>query len=59
MKKYDEIWCVFDADPKPSNPSQIMNFNSAIMLAEKQKFFVAYSHQAFEYWLLLHMDDHQ
>lgn len=56
---YDEVWCVFDADPKPDNPKQLENFNAAIRLAERHKFGVAYSHQAFEYWLILHFEDHQ
>ena len=25
--KYDQVWCVFDADPKPDNPKQLENFN--------------------------------
>lgn len=59
LKKYDQVWCVFDADPKPDNPKQASNFNNAIALAEKKKFGIAYSHQAFEYWIILHLDDHQ
>ena len=58
-KKYDKVWCVFDADPKPDNPNQLKNFNAAIDAAKKYGFGVAYSNQAFEYWLLLHFDDHQ
>lgn len=58
-KDYDQVWCVFDADPKPDNPKQIENFNKAIVLARKYGFGVAYSHQAFEYWLILHFEDHQ
>lgn len=58
-KLYDQVWCVFDTDPKPDNPNQLQNFNSAIALAEKNGFGVAYSNQAFEYWLILHFDDHQ
>lgn len=56
---YDQIWCVFDADPKPDNPKQLENFNNAIWLAEKLGFGIAYSNQAFEYWLILHFEDHQ
>ncbi len=56
---YDQVWCVFDADPKPSNPSQAKNFNDAIKLAAKNNFGIAYSNQAFEYWLILHLNDHQ
>ncbi|MGL4632300.1 MAG: RloB family protein [Leadbetterella sp.] len=58
-KKYDQIWCVFDADPKQDNPKQLENFNNAIKLANKLNFGVAYSNQAFEYWLILHFEDHQ
>lgn len=57
--KYDQVWCVFDADPKPDNAVQASNFNKAIQLAESNEFGVAYSNQAFEYWLILHFDDHQ
>lgn len=56
---FDQVWCVFDADPKPDNPKQAQNFNDAINLANKNDFGVAYSNQAFEYWLILHLDDHQ
>ncbi len=58
-KNYDQVWCVFDADPKQDNPKQLENFNNAIRLAGKLKFGVAYSNQAFEYWLILHFEDHQ
>ncbi len=58
-KRYDQVWCVFDADPKPDNPKQLENFNSAIFLAKKLGFGIAYSNQAFEYWLILHFEDHQ
>lgn len=58
-KKYDQVWCVFDADPKPSNPYQAENFNNAIKKAKSLGFGVAYSNQAFEYWLILHFEDHQ
>jgi hypothetical protein len=52
--KYDSVWCVFDRD---NFPAQI--FNEAIKIAEKEGFHVAYSNQAFEYWLILHFQDHQ
>ncbi|MFV5692796.1 RloB family protein [Flavobacterium sp. LT1R49] len=58
-KSYDQVWCVFDADPKPDNPQQAKNFIDAINLAKKKNFGIAYSNQAFEYWLILHLDDHQ
>lgn len=56
---YDQVWCVFDADPKPDNPVHSANFNTAINIAESNGFGVAYSNQAFEYWLILHFSDHQ
>lgn len=59
IRKYDQIWCVFDADPKYDNPKHAQNFNKAIELAEKYGFGIAYSNQAFEYWIILHLDDHQ
>jgi len=57
--RYDKKWVVFDRDPKPDNPSQATDFNEAIMLAKKNGFGVAYSNQAFEYWIILHFNDHQ
>jgi len=59
QQKYDQVWCVFDADPKMDNPKQLRNFNSAVVLAERNNIQVAYSNQAFEYWLILHFEDHQ
>jgi hypothetical protein len=56
---FDQVWCVFDADPKPDNPKQLQNFNDAVTLANRLGFGCAYSNQAFEYWLILHFEDHQ
>lgn len=56
---YDQVWCVFDADPKSDNPKQLENFNAAISQAKKYGFGIAYSNQAFEYWLILHFENHQ
>lgn len=52
--KYDQVWCVFDKDDFSD-----ADFNSAIEIAESNNFGVAFSNQAFEYWLILHFDDHQ
>lgn len=49
---FDQIWCVFDKDDFDS-------FDQAIQLAIRYGFKVAYSNQAFEYWLILHFNDHQ
>ena len=53
-RTYDQVWCVFDKDHFPAN-----DFNDAITIAEANNFSVAYSNQAFEYWLILHFEDHQ
>ena len=52
--KHDEAWCVFDKDNFPDN-----NFNGAIEKAKSNGIGIAYSNQAFEYWLILHLEDHQ
>lgn len=54
QNKYDQVWCVFDKDDCSEN-----DFNNAIHMAQAQNFGIAYSNQAFEYWLILHFDDHQ
>ena len=54
QKKYDQVWCVFDKDDFKDN-----DFNEAIRIAQTQNFGIAYSNQSFEYWLILHFDDHQ
>jgi hypothetical protein len=49
-----EVWCVFDKDSFPNE-----RFNEAVRLAILHFGRVAYSNQAFEYWLILHFEDHQ
>lgn len=51
---FDQVWCVFDKDDFNEN-----DFNDAIQIAQSNNFGVAYSNQAFEYWLILHFNDHQ
>lgn len=53
-ESYEQVWCVFDKDTFPAE-----NFNNAILMAEARGINVAYSNQAFEYWLILHFEDHQ
>lgn len=53
-KHYDRVWVVFDKDETTDD-----SFNRAILMAENENFGVAYSNQAFEYWLILHLIDHQ
>jgi hypothetical protein len=51
---FDQIWVVFDKDDFPPD-----NFDNAIHMAEAAGLHPAYSNQAFEYWLILHFEDHQ
>lgn len=51
---YDHIWVVFDKDDFPPD-----RFNQAIAKARQLGYGAAYSNQSFEYWLLLHFEDHQ
>lgn len=53
-KRYDHYWVVFDKDEYTD-----ADFNGAIKLAQDEGFQVAYSNQAFEYWLLLHFNLYQ
>jgi len=53
-KAYEQVWCVFDKDDFSNT-----DFNNAIQIAEANNFGVAYSNQAFEYWIILHFNDHQ
>lgn len=53
---YDQVWCVFDRDPGSFSAN---NFNRAIEIARNNSIGIAYSNQAFEYWIILHFEDHQ
>jgi len=53
-KSYDQVWCVFDKDDFNSEL-----FNTAVRNANAFGYGVAYSNQAFEFWLILHLSDHQ
>lgn len=50
--RFDEVWVVFDKDENT-------DFEEAIRLAKSKNYKVAYSNQAFEYWFVLHFQDHQ
>lgn len=54
QKSYEQVWCVFDKDDFSE-----VDFNNAIAMAEAHNFKVAYSNQAFDYWVILHFEDHQ
>lgn len=51
---FEQVWCVFDKDDFLDE-----DFNKAIAIAEAHGISVAYSNQAFEYWIILHFEDHQ
>ena len=51
--KFDEIWCVFDMDVKRGR-NEFSDFDNAIYKAQKLKYKVAYSNDAFELWFYLH-----
>jgi len=53
-KQRDQKWCVFDKDD--FNADQ---FDNTIHKAESKGFKVAWSNQSFEYWFVLHFEDHQ
>ncbi len=53
-KKYNQVWCVFDKDDFSDT-----DFNEAIQKANANNMKVAFSNQAFEYWIILHFQDHQ
>jgi hypothetical protein len=49
VKKYDQVWCVFDKD-------DFGQFDQAIQEAKQNGMFVAYSNQSFELWFILHFE---
>ena len=56
----DFVWIVFDRDRSDKDDEDIgkaINFNGALTKAKKHNFEVAYSNDAFELWLLLHLED--
>jgi hypothetical protein len=53
-RNYEKVWVVFDKDDFKDEA-----FHEAIQLAEQNGFGIAWSNQSFEYWLILHFEDHQ
>ncbi|MDX2256154.1 MAG: RloB family protein [Pseudanabaenaceae cyanobacterium bins.39] len=56
----DFVWVVFDrdrSDKEEEDKSKKINFDEALVRAQKHNFKVAYSNDAFELWLLLHLED--
>jgi len=50
--KFDRIWAVFDKDSFSAK-----NFNAAILRAQSQGIYCAWSNEAFELWYLLHFNN--
>lgn len=54
-KEIDESWAVFDKDDADENAAKIQRFREAFTLAQEEHIELAYSNEAFELWLLLHL----
>lgn len=55
-----EVWCVYDRDKDPDNSVLLEsnnNFNIAHFVAEQHKINLAWSNDAFELWVVLHLMD--
>lgn len=52
-RPYEQVWCVFDQDD-----SSAQQVHAALSRASAINVRVAFSNQAFEYWLLLHFLEH-
>ncbi len=56
-KTVDKVWVVFDKDDEDFNQTTINNFEIAFEIAKQENFEIAYSNEAFELWLLLHLTE--
>ncbi|EDN69839.1 abortive phage resistance protein [Beggiatoa sp. PS] len=54
-KEIDFVWAVFDKDDADENEAKIKRFNEAFQIAKRENIEIAYSNEAFELWLLLHI----
>ncbi len=54
-KEIDFVWAVFDKDDADENETKMNRFNDAFKIAEQENIKIAYSNEAFELWLLLHI----
>jgi len=55
-----QVWCVFDRDISNDNlvlQTENVSFDEAIETAKARGFKVAWSNDAFEFWVLLHFED--
>ena len=56
-KEVDIVWAVFDKDDADENEAKIERFKKAFETGEQKNIELAYSNEAFELWLLLHLTD--
>lgn len=56
-KQIDQLWVVFDVDDAHLDKLKSKSFDNALKIAAENNFQVAYSNDAFEIWLLLHLED--
>lgn len=56
-KEVDVTWAVFDKDDADENATKIKRFEDAFEIAKNSNIKTAYSNEAFELWLLLHLTD--
>lgn len=56
-KDVDAVWAVFDKDDADKNDTTIKRFSDAFETAKNHDIQIAYSNEAFELWLLLHLTD--
>ncbi|MBL7797425.1 MAG: RloB domain-containing protein [Saprospiraceae bacterium] len=54
-KEVDESWAVFDKDDADENERKIRRFEEAFSIADEEGINLAYTNEAFELWLLLHL----
>ncbi len=50
--EFDDVWCVFDVENLKDNPT----FHQAVRVADENRFKLAISNPAFEFWYVLHFE---
>jgi hypothetical protein len=53
----DYVWIVFDIDDAALNSTRFQRFQEAFTIAAENKIHIAWSNEAFELWLLLHLTE--
>lgn len=54
-REVDETWVVFDKDDADKEPGKTRRFEEALRIAASNTFYLAFSNEVFELWLLLHL----